>query len=594
MIAGSVVDRLRLDWYNAKHSTMEAISRQLSGSRGTRRTAQSGADPEREGFAGVLVFLFAVRWGAWAIAVVIVALGGLPDDNVRYEPLLLGLAFIQNLVATLYVPLIRPRVHGVIGRRWGPNDDLIALAVLDMALVIAVLYFSGGWRSPYYHYAVSSLLVPTFLFGWRRSGLLMLAFVGAYLGTLFTAGDGTDGPWLREDRGNLTGVLVTPLMVVVVMQYLSSLTRSLADQREQARRAFRETSALYNIAQTIAASDDPDQLIVEVVATLQGMERFSALTVYSLSGGDELVRKAGFGDEAAATSGRRLSPADGQALAQPEGLIELRSADESAGGWAVPVHLQDRLWGALAFASWDEPSEPEATDLRLMQAVSRQLSLGLTKIALDHQKEELAALEERGRIAREIHDGIAQSIYMLSLNLEKAAEVASGDAKLSQRLGHLVGLAKETLLEVRHYIFDLKPLLEGDATLTGTIRSQIREFTAVSGLTVELEVEGEERALPMAVSGSLYRIAQEALANVYRHANASTVDVRLAFSERSVSLEISDNGSGFAVEGAEDGSAGGRGLRNMRQRTSELGAEVSISSAPGRGTTVRVVVPVVD
>ena len=181
---------------------------------------------------------------------------------------------------------------------------------------------------------------------------------------------------------------------------------------------------------------------------------------------------------------------------------------------------------------------------------------------------------------------------MLSLNLEKAADVASNDPNLGQRLKGLVTLAKEALLEVRHYIFDLKPLLTGDSGLTSTIEGQIREFSAVSGLPVELEVEGEERKVPIVVGSSLYRIAQEALANVYRHAEASAIGVRLAFCDDSVSLEIRDDGRGFTVDSHQPGVSGGRGLRNIRQRAGELGGQADISSAPGKGTRVRVEIPV--
>jgi len=185
----------------------------------------------------------------------------------------------------------------------------------------------------------------------------------------------------------------------------------------------------------------------------------------------------------------------------------------------------------------------------------------------------------------EIHDGIAQSVYMLALNLEKAADVANSDPALRERLGRLVGLAKETLMEVRHYICDLKPLLSGDAGLRSTIEGQLREFSTVSGLPVHLSVEGEERKVPLAVGSSLYRIAQEALANVFRHSCATDVKVCLYFNDGSVSMRVQDNGRGFDVEGA---SGSGRGLRNMRQRVMELGGEFAVFSAPGRGASVRV------
>jgi signal transduction histidine kinase len=432
---------------------MEAADHEVTMRPNPPRGAYVPADVGDEGLTGVLPFLFAVRWGAWAIALILIAFGDLRDDNTRYEPLLLGLTFAQNLVASVYVPLLRPRMRRAIGPNWGPRDDLIGLGLVDVAAVLAVLYFSGGWSTPYYHYVVSSLLVPAFLLDWRRATALLMGFFAAYFAVISTAGEGTDGPWLREDVSSLAGILITPLLVVVVLQYLSALTRRLSEQRERARRALAEN------------------------------------------------------------------------------------------------------------------------------------------IRLQKEHEELAAQEERSRIAREIHDGIAQSIYMLTLNLEKAAEVASGDQRLGNRLGKLVGLAKETLLEVRHYIFDLKPLLSGDVGLTSTIQGQIREFSTVSGLPVQLKVEGQEVKVSPALGSSLYRIAQEALANVYRHAEASAIDVRLAFRADAVSLEVRDNGCGFSVNSA---STGGRGLRNIHQRADELGGHLEIASAPGEGTAVRVTLPILE
>jgi NarL family two-component system sensor histidine kinase LiaS len=104
-------------------------------------------------------------------------------------------------------------------------------------------------------------------------------------------------------------------------------------------------------------------------------------------------------------------------------------------------------------------------------------------------------------------------------------------------------------------------------------------------------VEGDERKVSLAVGSSLYRIAQEVLANVYRHAGASAIVVRLAFFDSSVSLEIRDNGCGFSVDVA---STSGRGLDNMRQRAGELGGAVEITSAIGQGASVRVTLPTTD
>jgi len=413
---------------------------------GGRRRAEDQPEAGR-----VFPVLFAVRWGAWTIALVRIASGDLPADETRYEPVLLALTFAQTLASTLYVPLLRPYVRRLVGGRAGLRDDLLALGLVDIAAVMVVLYLSGGFRTPYDEYVVVSLVVPAFMLDWPRAVGLLAGFYAAVF-AIVSVEEGTwNGPWFHHDVPRLAGVLVPPLLVVVVVQYLSNLTRRLGEQREQATRALAEN-----------------------------------------------------------------------------------------------VRLQE-------------------------------------------EREELAAHEERSRIAREIHDGIAQSVYMLALNLEKAADVANSDPALRQRLGSLVGLAKETLMEVRHYIFDLKPLLAGDAGLRSTIEGQLREFSTVSGLPVHLSVEGEERKVPLAVGSSLYRIAQEALANVFRHSCATAVDVSLDFRNGAVSIRVQDNGRGFDVEGA---AGGGRGLRNMRQRASELGGEFAVLSAPGRGASVRVTLPI--
>jgi signal transduction histidine kinase len=545
-------------------------------------TATSAAQPEE--LTKVLPFLFAVRWGGWFVAWVIVWVGHLSKVNSEHEPVLLAITFAEILAATLYVPFLRSPVRRALGKRLGPRDDLIVLGLTGVAIALTITYFSGGWSSPYYHYTLASLLVPAFLLGWRRSVLLLLGFLGAYFAVLSNAGRGLNGTWIDED---IAGIIMTPALVIVVVQYLAQLTRRLDQQRAQAQRSLLETSALYRMAQTVASADRPDMLLAHVVETLEGLGRFQGLAVLSVEDDERLSLEAGFG---AVPADIVLSSDELQTLSQPDAVVRLAPHDEMTHGVVVvPVHVQGRLWGVVAAGSRSEGSGP--ADLRLVQAVAGQLSLGLTKIALSRQKEELAAQEERSRIAREIHDGIAQSIYMLSLNLEKAAEVARDDARLGQRLGGLVGLAKEALLEVRHYIFDLKPLLAGDASLASTIRAQMREFSAVSGLPVELSVDGSERNVPPAVGSSLYRITQEALANVFRHAEAKRIEARLSFNGEGLSLEIRDDGQGFSIDPSGNAASLGRGLRNIHQRASEAGGNAQILSAPGRGTTVRVTLP---
>ena len=201
---------------------------------------------------------------------------------------------------------------------------------------------------------------------------------------------------------------------------------------------------------------------------------------------------------------------------------------------------------------------------------------------------EMAAQAERHRIGRDIHDGIAQSIYALSLNLETCAELAERESSpLHEHLQKLVPLAKETLLETRHYIYDLKPLLSGDSDLSTLAASQVKEFRTVAGIPAELSTDGEPSGVSVAVATGLYRVLQESLANVLKHARASRVDVALAFENDAVGLTVRDDGVGFRP----DGVTPGHGLQNMRHRAEELGGRFDISSSPGDGTSISVKLP---
>ena len=232
---------------------------------------------------------------------------------------------------------------------------------------------------------------------------------------------------------------------------------------------------------------------------------------------------------------------------------------------------------------WERSRRREAV------ATERQKAEENLELQRKAPKAELAAVEERSRIAREIHDGIAQSIYMLSLNLETCADLAGEQRQdMKQRLDSLVDLSKETLLEVRHYIFDLKPYLAGEKGVASMVENQVREFKVVSGVATNLETIGEERQVPVPVATSIYRVAQEALSNTFKHAWPSSVNVTLEFADDAVQLEIRDDGRGFD----ESISPTGHGLRNMRQRAEELGGVFALESVAGKGTQVIVRLPV--
>ncbi|WP_433351896.1 sensor histidine kinase [Microtetraspora malaysiensis] len=196
---------------------------------------------------------------------------------------------------------------------------------------------------------------------------------------------------------------------------------------------------------------------------------------------------------------------------------------------------------------------------------------------------------ERERLAREIHDTLAQSLTSI-ISLVQAAESKMRDAP-DQASGHLSRagqVARESLAEAREFVAALTPPTLRGGSLVQAVRRQVDGLVSETGLEARTSIRGEEEALPMPVNVVLLRSAQEAIANVRKHAKrARTVDVLVTFEEDTVRLLIRDDGEGFAQDSAREGY----GLRGMRARVAEINSTVTVSSSPGGGTTVEVRVP---
>ena len=229
---------------------------------------------------------------------------------------------------------------------------------------------------------------------------------------------------------------------------------------------------------------------------------------------------------------------------------------------------------------------------RREEAVAAEMERGREVIAMEQRaiEAERRAQGERHRLSQEVHDGVSQNVYMLTLGLETAAEAVArepGTERLAERMQALVRLSRQALMETRHLLYDLDRVMTGESSFVALVQHQAREFSAVSGIPVEVRVEGTERTLDAAAVGELFRVVQEALSNVMRHSGASTVTLDLRYGQGDVGLSLRDDGHGFqpTVLG------GGHGLGNMRERIERLGGELTVDSAPESGTTVALRVP---
>ena len=219
------------------------------------------------------------------------------------------------------------------------------------------------------------------------------------------------------------------------------------------------------------------------------------------------------------------------------------------------------------------------------------------------QAREAGAGDERQRMAREMHDTIAQGLTGIVTQLE-AVQQTSNDAERERRIDNAKRLARDSLAEARRSVQALRPQALENSRLPEALADEVARWSATSGVTGDVETTGQERALHPEVEVTLLRVAQEALANVAKHADASRAGVTLSYMEDVVSLDVRDDGAGFAVTPAEESranghlageapAAGGFGLIAMRQRVGRLAGQLEIESEPGAGTAVSASLPAI-
>jgi signal transduction histidine kinase len=199
---------------------------------------------------------------------------------------------------------------------------------------------------------------------------------------------------------------------------------------------------------------------------------------------------------------------------------------------------------------------------------------------------------ERQRIARELHDETGQALTAIGLGLRGVATTLPPDGEKSLRnLMRLEGLVESSLVELQHLIADLRPSHLDDLGLAATLRWYAGEIQERVPLRVSVEVSGEACPLPTEVKTTLFRVVQEALTNVIKHAHAQNACVQLAFGERGVSVQVQDDGRGFVLEKLDPANRPSWGLIGMEERAALLGGQFSLDTKPGRGTRVEVYIP---
>ena len=623
-------------------------------------------------------FFLIWRWTWWIYAFVWITLN---PKHPLFLFVLLGITLVQTLVVTLYAPVFKfllPSVGAKRSRspastaqanqrrrfRWrrktlppiAADEELeivpplarssnyyknIAIYGLDVIICGLVTYFSAiysyppfGAGSPFYRYGFSTAFVAAFAFRYRGGlaaaiGYDLFVLLGVFLPPPLAL------PNYHFAIQDLPGSLFDAPLVAIFAAYMSKLMNVYTQSRRNAQDSMRRQRAMLRVGGTLvtgASASNRQRLLQQSIDEIRRGFHFEhlviALITYTNNGKDDVPEVETYFDTGVAPPGTaHESEALVEQVAQTaEKLYSFETIERNGGEIAgiarlyLPIEDKDRRVYMVLGGESQRSMHFDERQENFLKIVGTQLVIALENIRLTEQTADLAAAAERGRIAREIHDGVAQLIYMLSLSIETCAtlvqriadtsdEEANALMPVTERLEKLVTISKQALWETRHYMFTLKPLITGTSTLTQMLSSQLHEFESISGLPVQFEVEGSEespngdkrRARKHAQVGTaIFRITQEALTNAYKHANATQLQVFLRHKLHAVEVEIRDNGKGLPVMALSkntgvDGEQrfySGHGMGGMRERAEELGGTFEVIQRPEGGVSVLARIPI--
>jgi len=249
----------------------------------------------------------------------------------------------------------------------------------------------------------------------------------------------------------------------------------------------------------------------------------------------------------------------------------------------APIVVRGAVFGDIYLTEKQGAPEFDERDERDVSVLAAQAGVAIENARLYNEIHRLAVLEDRERIAKELHDGVIQALFAVGMGLQGAA-LMSGEEELATRIEGAVADIDRVIRDLRNYIFGLRPGILADRQLDEALRHLGEEFQQKTGVITVVDVDPTVASELTPAATDILQLTREALSNVGRHAQAATCRVSLYRSDDRLMLEVDDDGQGFDP----DTSRRGDGLMNLEERVRTLGGTFSIESAPDKGTTIKV------
>lgn len=379
----------------------------------------------------------------------------------------------------------------------------------------------------------------------------------------------------------------------------AELTEYRDEMQQQVTNRTRELQALFDVTAVASTSLDQKEVLEKSLAQVALVMNASYASIHLLENGPnppQLAAEQGYLSQPPtdhtilAWISRVIN--EGKPLCGPldaeDFLIDQASAKNlsTVSYLGVPMEVKGEVRGVLSVIGRSEETFSEA-EVALLASIADQIGVAVENARLYQQAEELAIIEERQRLARELHDAVTQSLYSLTLLAETGRRVAQqGDVQQAEvYLSRLKDVGQQALKEMRLLVYELRPFALAQEGLIEALQHRLDAVEKRAGINGKLMVEGAIAITPES-EAVLYRISQEALNNSLKHSDATHVNVSLQQDDARLQLLIIDNGVGFDVNNTND--VGGMGLANMRNRAVQIGATFELISHPGKGTEIQV------
>jgi signal transduction histidine kinase len=390
---------------------------------------------------------------------------------------------------------------------------------------------------------------------------------------------------------------------LVVLATQAGVAIANASLYEETRLRERWLNALREITNDILSGADAQSMLVDIAERARELAKADVATI-SIAGStpDQLVIAAAVGARASELQGQpvpAIGSISGEVMRKGQPLVlEDVSSDPRAHqpivqlgrhgpALFVPLRVRGRATGTLMVANLKGGHRFDKQTLLLVETFADQASVAIEYGRAQADLRRLGLMDERERIAKELHDGIIQSLFAVGMGLQSTALLAAAP-ETAARIESAVGELDRVIRDLRNYIFGLRPGILADRQLDEALRELGNEIQERSHTRVEVVVDAELAAAVSSRSHEIVQLTREALSNVVRHAQAGRALVRLARTGSNAEIRIEDDGVGFDVRS----DSAGNGLRNMRERAAAMGGTLHVTSKAGKGTKLRLTFPV--